>query len=144
MYSSGTGKLHAGWARSGVTDILPYRKELRHYFSSTRTVACYLATRQITCGFWIYYLDLPDIRQAELQLIVSISTVRNYNHDNTLNASVTTLRKLQASFLLVWNTLGNCIGTVYRSQTQSHIVADRQSVSQSVSLGLEPHLGLTL
>jgi hypothetical protein len=29
-----------------------------------------------------------DICQAELQLITTLSTMRNYNHDNTLNASV--------------------------------------------------------
>jgi hypothetical protein len=29
-------------------------------------------------------------RQAELQLTMTLSTMRNYNHDNTLNASVIT------------------------------------------------------
>jgi hypothetical protein len=54
-----------------------------------------------TNNLWVpdLTLDLLDIRQAELQLIASLSTVRNYNHDNTLrvNASVITLRKLQTS-----------------------------------------------
>jgi hypothetical protein len=35
----------------------------------------------------------------------------------------------------------NCLGQS-QSQSQSHIATDGQSVSQSVSLGVEPHLGL--
>jgi hypothetical protein len=43
-------------------------------------------------------LGLLDIRQAELQLITALSTMRNYNNDITLNAS---------SFLVVWKLAWN-------------------------------------
>jgi hypothetical protein len=47
-------------------------------------------------------LDLLDIRQVELQLTTTPSTMCNYNHDNTLNAS---------SFLLVCKLTDSSSGT---------------------------------
>jgi hypothetical protein len=91
-----------------------------------RIVTCYLVTRQIICGFRIQYLDLLDIRQAKLQLIRTLSTMSNYDHDNTLNASVTALRKLQTHF----SSFGTEPETGSRSHSQSHIVTDGQSVSK--------------
>jgi hypothetical protein len=88
-----------------------------------------------TNNLWVLDLTLGilDIRrQAELQLFITLSAIRNYNHDNILNASVITdfispplelTRKLAAERVKVKVTL-------------------RLTVSQSVNLGVEPHLGL--
>jgi hypothetical protein len=42
---------------------VPAQGETRH-----NIMTCYLVSRQIICGFWILYLDLLDIHQAEFTL----------------------------------------------------------------------------
>jgi hypothetical protein len=60
--------------------------------------------------------------------------MRNYNHDNTLNASVTTLCKLDFIYPpleltrnLAWNSPANWLP----NSSQSHIATDGQSISKS-------------
>jgi hypothetical protein len=64
---------------------------------------CHVLRGDVPNNLWVLdlYLDLLDIRQAELQVIITPSAMRNYNHDNTLNASVITQRKLRTSFFLL-------------------------------------------
>jgi hypothetical protein len=54
-------------------------------------VTCLLGNA--TNNLWVLDLTLGlfDIRHAEIQLIITLSIMRNYNNDNTLKASVTTL-----------------------------------------------------
>jgi hypothetical protein len=65
----------------------------KHILFLLLSTYCHVLPGNATNNSWVLHLilDLLDILQTKLQLIITVSTVRNYNRDNTLNASVTYL-----------------------------------------------------